>query len=674
MYASIVLLPLLGSITSAFGSNIIGSKMCTRISTSSIILSFFFSLIAFREVALKGSSCYVELFPWIISGYFECSWSLMFDSLTVTMLLVVTSISSLVHIYSIGYMEHDPHNPRFFSYLSIFTFFMLLLVTSSNFLELFVGWEGVGVSSYLLINFWYTRIQANKSAMKAMIVNRIGDFGLSLGIFVCFYVFKSVDFSTVFALSEAVANTSMVFLTFEFDAVSLVAVLFFIGAVGKSAQVGLHTWLPDAMEGPTPVSALIHAATMVTAGVFLLLRCSPLIEFSPDALLIITIIGATTAFFAATTGILQNDLKRIIAYSTCSQLGYMIFACGLSSYSVSAFHLMNHAFFKALLFLSAGSIIHAMADEQDIRKMGRLTYALRITYPLMLIASLSLMGVPFLTGFYSKDIILELAYGSFTVHGLFAYWLGVVSAICTAIYSTRLIYNVFWSRKPRGFRSVYLVIHESPTVMLIPLLILGICSVFVGYLFKDMMIGLGTDFWGNSLFVSASHVNSLESEFMPSYIKNIPVKYSIYGALVTYCLNVFYSRVKSYGSTIGVFKFVYTFLNRKWFFDIIYNEYIVRPLLHVGYNTTFKVLDRGLIEIFGPFGLSETVKVLSRRLVLMNTGYIYHSLFIILSSFLFVVCYVFIYNSNIMFDLRQLSVWMLLIFSIIIIKQNNYED
>lgn len=661
MYSSIVLLPLLGSIITAFSAPYIGSQLAARIATSSVLLSFVFSLIAFKEVAMLGSPCYVDLFPWIVSGYVQIHWGFMFDSLTVMMLVVVTSISSLVHLYSIGYMSHDPHVPRFFSYLSIFTFFMLILVTANNLVQLFVGWEGVGVSSYLLINFWFTRIQANKSAMKAMIVNRIGDFGLSLGIFVLFFVFKTVNFETLFALSSSLANTNLVFLSNNIDAITLISILLFIGSIGKSAQVGLHTWLPDAMEGPTPVSALIHAATMVTAGVFLLLRCSPLIEYAPDALLIIAIVGSLTAFFAATTGIVQNDLKRIIAYSTCSQLGYMIFACGLSNYSVSAFHLMNHAFFKALLFLSAGSIIHAMADEQDIRKMGRLTYILPITYILMLVASLSLMGIPFLTGFYSKDVILELSYASYTLQGSFSYWIGSISAFCTAFYSIRLIYHVFWGKKARGFKSSYLIAHESPNIMLFPLLILGIASIFVGYLLKDMMIGLGTNFWGNSLFVHPYHYAAIDAEFLPSSIKNIPVKYSIVGGFFAFILNRIATSIWTTPLVVGSGKYIYTLLNRKWFFDNVYNHYIVRPILQSGYHITFKTLDRGFIEVFGPFGIGETVKRLSTIFSRIHSGFVYHYLVIFLIGVIMLTIIVIAQPLIPYLDFRVSAIWLILI-------------
>jgi len=401
------------------------------------------------------------------------------------MLIVVTFVSSLVHLYSIPYMSEDPHSPRFMCYLSIFTFFMLMLVTGDNFLQLFLGWEGVGLASYLLINFWFTRLQANKAAIKAMLVNRAGDFALALGIIGSFTLFQTVDFSTTFVCASVFSepNHYFLFCNTGFHAITVICILLFIGAIGKSAQIGLHTWLPDAMEGPTPVSALIHAATMVTAGVFMIARCSPLFEYSPNALIVITFVGAMTSFFAATNGILQNDLKRVIAYSTCSQLGYMIFACGISNYSVSVFHLMNHAFFKALLFLSAGSVIHAMSDEQDMRKMGGLVSLLPFTYAMMLIGSLSLIGFPFLTGFHSKDVILELAYAKYTISGNFAFWLGSVSVFFTSYYSFRLLFLTFLT-PINSFKRDILRCHDAPISMAIPLIPLALGSIFVGYLAK----------------------------------------------------------------------------------------------------------------------------------------------------------------------------------------------
>ena len=408
MYLLILILPLLGSLITGLGGRWLGCKGADIFSIFCILSTTLLSFFIFYEIGFSGIICHIFVSSWISSGILNISWSFLFDSVTAVMLIVITSISSLVHIYSIKYMETDPHRPRFMAYLEIFTFFMLILVTADNLLQMFLGWEGVGLASYLLINFWYTRLAANQSAIKALIVNRIGDFGLSLGILTTFWIFNALDYSTIFSLAPLFENSFFNFLGIKVHSISLIGIFLFIGAVGKSAQLGLHTWLPDAMEGPTPVSALIHAATMVTAGVFLLIRCSPLIEFSPTILFILIIFGSLTAFFAAITGVFQHDLKKVIAYSTCSQLGYMIFACGMSCYDVSLFHLTNHAFFKALLFLSAGSVIHAVANEQDMRRMGALRKFMPLTYSLMLIGSLALSGFPFLTGFYSKDFILEL--------------------------------------------------------------------------------------------------------------------------------------------------------------------------------------------------------------------------------------------------------------------------
>jgi len=417
MYLSIVFLPLIGSFSAGLFGRFLGPLGSGFVSSFCVFLTFSLSLFTFYEVAFLGSPCYITVLNWFNSEYLFASWGFQFDTLTVVMLIVVSFISSLVHLYSLEYMSHDPHLPRFMSYLSLFTFFMLILVTADNFLQLFCGWEGVGLCSFLLINFWFTRIQANKAAIKAMIVNRIGDFGLALGIFSIYILFNSVEYSTVFSLVPFYEKTSICFLGFEFHGLTLIAFLLFVGAMGKSAQLGLHSWLPDAMEGPTPVSALIHAATMVTAGVFLLARCSPIFEFASNALLFVSFLGAMTAFFAATTGLLQNDLKRVIAYSTCSQLGYMIFACGISNYSVGIFHLSNHAFFKALLFLGAGSVIHAVADEQDIRRMGGLKKYLPFTFAVMSIGSFALMGFPFFNW-----ILFKRCYFRNFFCGFFKFW------------------------------------------------------------------------------------------------------------------------------------------------------------------------------------------------------------------------------------------------------------
>jgi NADH-ubiquinone oxidoreductase chain 5 len=623
----------MGSIISGFIGSQIGSIGAMLLSSGSLFFSCIFSYIIFYDVALCQSPVYIKLFTWINSGIFDVSWGFMFDTLTVLMLVVVTTVSTIVHLYSIGYMEADPHIPRFFSYLSLFTFFMIILVTADNLVQMFVGWEGVGLCSYLLINFWHTRLQANKAAIKAVIVNRVGDFGLVLGMLAVFYIFKTLNYTTLFALVPFYAleiKGSLSLLGFNIDMLTFICICFFIGAVGKSAQLGLHTWLPDAMEGPTPVSALIHAATMVTAGVFLIARCSPLFEYSPAALMVVTCFGAMTAFFAATTALVQNDLKRVIAYSTCSQLGYMVFACGTSNYSVGVFHLANHAFFKALLFLSAGSVIHALGDEQDMRKMGGLAKLIPFTYAMMFIGSISLMGFPFLTGFYSKDAILELAFGKFTVTSHFAYWLGTVSASLTAFYSMRLLYLTFIN-KTNSYRFSIQHIHDLPKIMGYPLFILVFGSIFVGYLMKDMVIGVGTNFWGNALFVLPENLAIFDAEFLPVVIKLIPVIFSLSGAFFSYLIYVVLSADFIYSIKMSKFGIIfYNFFNRKWFFDKVYNEFINQYVMKMGYHISYKLIDRGIIENLGPFGISNFFYSNYMKLNFMQTGLIYHSALVIL--------------------------------------------
>lgn len=634
MYLLLIFLPLLGFTISISLGRYLSPKGTAIVTCSFMLISFFLSVVSFFEVGLCRSPVYIRLAPWIDCEIFDASWGFMFDSLTVTMCFVVTSISTLVHIYSTGYMSHDPHQPRFMSYLSLFTFFMLMLVTSDNFLQLFFGWEGVGLCSYLLINFWFTRLQANKSAIKAMIVNRVGDFGLAIAIFCIFLVFKTIDFCAVFSLVPYFVAHNVFFLGYNINSIALICFLLFIGAVGKSAQLILHTWLPDAMEGPTPVSALIHAATMVTAGVFLIIRCSPIYEYSSDVLFFITIIGATTAFFSASVGVFQNDLKKIIAYSTCSQLGYMVFACGLSNYSVSIFHVFNHAYFKALLFLSAGSVIHALADEQDMRRMGGLIHILPFTYTMMLIGSLALMGFPFLTGFYSKDVILEIAYSKYNFLGTFSHWLGSLSASITAFYSFKLIYMTFLS-SPNGFKNSVQRAHDAPFPIGFPLFVLGLSSIFIGYLTKDMFIGLGSPFWNNAIFILPENLNIIDAEFIPVYIKWVPFFASLVGSLSSIFLYYLFSKhlFKLYISS-NVVSFIYIFFNKKWFFDRLQNELLVSFLLKIGYNTTYKLIDKGLIELFGPLGLSKSALKLSRLVSLLQSGKINQYAFLIFILFI----------------------------------------
>jgi NADH-ubiquinone oxidoreductase chain 5 len=629
MYLLLVFFPLLGSISAGLFGRYIGVKGAQIMTTACLGLSTLLSWYAFMEVGICGNTVYVDLCTWIDSEMLHASWGLMIDSLTVMMLCTVTTVSGMVHLYSIGYMGEDPHVQRFMSYLSLFTFFMLVLVTGDNYLQMFFGWEGIGLSSYLLISFWYTRIQANKAAIKAMVVNRVGDFGLTLGMLAIFWVFNAIDYSTVFAAAPAVAGTTFSFLGFEVEKLTVICLLLFVGVMGKSAQIGLHTWLPDAMEGPTPVSALIHAATLVTAGIFLMARSSPLFEYAPTALIVVTCMGAMTAFFAASTGLVQNDLKRVIAYSTCSQLGYMAFACGLSNYSVGIFHLMNHGFFKALLFMSAGAVIHAIADEQDMRRMGGLVQLVPFTYCMMLVGSLALMGFPFLTGFYSKDIIIEVAYAKYTVSGHFAHWFGCLSAFFTAFYSFRLVYLTFLAR-PNGLKTVIGGAHEVPLTMGVPLIVLSFGSIFWGYLAKDMIIGMGTDFWQSALFVLPRHNLVIESEFIPSYVKLVPTILSFAGAILAIVLNHYYAKFMYDISLSPVGLKIYAFLNKKWYFDKLYNEFINKPAVNFGYFVSFRSIDKGVVEVLGPYGALNTFTSLMKTTSRLQTGYIYHYAFIML--------------------------------------------
>lgn len=629
MYLLILYLPLISAMTVGLLGRKLGKKGGTFLSTSLIGLAFLLSSYIFYEVCLLGSKTNIEGMEWFLSGLLLNNWGFSYDTVTGVMLVVVTSISFLVHLYSIGYMSEDPHIVRFMSYLSLFTFFMLCLVTSNNFIQMFLGWEGVGLASYLLINFWFTRVEANRAAIKAVIVNRFGDFGIGMSVLAVYYLFNNSNFNLVFSLVYGIKDYDIVVGWMTVNSIDLVALLLFLGAVGKSAQMGLHTWLPDAMEGPTPVSALIHAATMVTAGVFVLIRCSPLLEYSRECLVLVTIIGALTAFFAGTVGIFQNDLKRVIAYSTCSQLGYMVFACGLSNYSVGMFHLMNHAFFKALLFLSAGSVIHALADEQDMRRMGGLVKLLPLTFVMFLIGSLALMGFPFTTGFYSKDVILELAFVSCTFNGTFAYWLGVLAAFCTAFYSFRLIYLTFIT-ETNSSKRILEGVHEAPTPMLIPLVVLCYGSIFVGYVFSEMFIGVGSPFWNGSILDLSRDLLILKAEFLSSHIKLFPVVVSILGALSSILLYHCYPDFVYVPRYSLWMKDVYTFFNKKWLFDIIYNHYVGQKVLKFGYEVTFKSLDRGLIEIIGPTGLVRFIKNSIKYMASLHNGDLSQYIFILI--------------------------------------------
>ena len=661
MYLLILTLPLFGSLITGFLGRFLGRYGAGIFSTICIMGSMLLSFLAFYEIGLVKTVCYIKLANWVTSGIFFVSWGFLFDSLTCTMLLVVTIISTLIHIYSIKYMENDPHTPRFMSYLQIFTFFMLILVTSDNLVQMFLGWEGVGIASYLLINFWHTRYWANQSALKALIVNRIGDFFLSLGIFLVFYLFRSTDYLIIFSMIPFVLDQGINLLGLKLPALTLVSIFLFLGAVGKSAQLGLHTWLPDAMEGPTPVSALIHAATMVTAGVFLIIRFSPLLEFTPFVLFLMILFGSMTAFFASLVGIFQNDLKKIIAYSTCSQLGYMIFCCGLSSYSVSIFHLSNHAFFKALLFLCAGSIIHAISDEQDIRKMGSLINFLPLTYSVMVVGSLALVGFPFLTGFYSKDFILELSqvfrYSNINLfYCSFSCWLGNISVIFTAFYSFRLIYLTFLNNF-NGYRVTLDSTHESSFLMILPLFILSLGSIFIGFLTKDFFIGTGSDFWGTSIFIFPINNFFIEAEFLPIPVKWLSFGLSFFGIFVATILNILNYKLFKFNKAMVLINFFSFLINKKWYIDILYNKIFVNLLLNFGYLVSFKVLDRGFIELLGPYGISRFVLIYSKKLITLQTGQITHYLFFMVLSLFSLL----LFNLNSFLDYRLLSLFFILL-------------
>ena len=563
-----IFLPLIGGLIAGIFGTRMGDRPAQLVTVIPMLVAAVISCYLLWDVGLHGNEQTIRLFTWIDSGTLELSWALRFDTLTAVMVFVVNVVSSMVHVYSIGYMSHDPHKPRFMAYLSLFTFFMLTLVTADNFVQMFFGWEGVGLMSYLLIGFWYERPSANAAAIKAFVVNRVGDFGFMLGILGVFFVFGTLDFDAVFKAVPDIAGQSFAFLGMDLDILTTLCLLLFIGAMGKSAQIGLHTWLPDAMEGPTPVSALIHAATMVTAGVFMVARLSPMFEFAPIALSVIVLVGGTTAFFAATIGLTQHDIKRVIAYSTCSQLGYMFFALGVGAYPAAIFHLMTHAFFKALLFLGAGSVIHGMDDEQDMRKMGGLFSKMKVTAVLMWIGSLALAGVPFFAGFYSKDMILESAFAAHTGLGMYAFWAGIAAALMTAFYSWRLLFLTFHGRT-RADDHTFDHAHESPPVMIAPLLVLALGAVFSGYLAKEYFVGDSMDgFWGSSILMLTNIIE--EAHHVPFWVKKLPI---VMGAV-----GIFF--VVSTGRTTSVREFLdltFSKLDLEWQKYVRQDERYMRP-------------------------------------------------------------------------------------------------
>ena len=627
MYAAIVFFPLLGFIIAGVFGRLIGRHLSEIIPTALLFASAALSLYAFYDVAIAGNSYIIPIAPWITSGDFQVDWTLRIDALTAVMLVVVTGVSSLVHLYSIGYMEEDPHTPRFFSYLSLFTFAMLMLVTANNLLQLFFGWEGVGLASYLLIGFWYDRPSANAAAIKAFVVNRVGDFGFALGVFGLYAVFGTLDFERIFMQAPMVAGQTFMFAGYEADILTTLCILLFIGACGKSAQIGLHTWLPDAMEGPTPVSALIHAATMVTAGVFLVCRASPLFELAPAARDVVAIVGATTAFFAASVGLFQHDIKRVIAYSTCSQLGYMFAAAGVSAYNAAMFHLFTHASFKALLFLGAGSVIHALHHEQDMRNMGGLKEKLPYTWAMMLIGTIALtgLGIPFtpigFAGFFSKDAIIESAYMAHTGPGMYAFIMGITAAAMTSFYSWRLIFLTFHGRF-RGDHHALDHAHEAPQTMMIPLIVLSTGAVLLGGLFYGSFVGEGAHaFWHETIFVGEHH------EGIPTWVILAPFVVSVLGLGIAYYYYILHPELP--GQMAAKKGMLYTFLYNKWYFDELYDLIFVRPAFWLA-RQFWKIGDGKIIDGLGPDGIAARVLDVTRGAVKLQTGYIYHYAFAML--------------------------------------------
>lgn len=635
MYVLCIFAPLIGSFVAGFFGSMIGDRFsqvvtCTGVFISMLIAYYLFFVVCIQQVDVET----IILFRWfdLVEPVY---WALRLDVLTVVMLVTVSTVSLMVHVYSIGYMSHDKSIPRFHAYLSLFTFMMFMLVTSDNLIQLFFGWEGVGVASYLLIGFWFHKHSANAASIKAFLVNRVGDFGFALGIFYIFMLLESVQFDVIFSNVAVLVDHKLEIFGYSCDAVTVICMLFFIGAMGKSAQLGLHVWLPDAMEGPTPVSALIHAATMVTAGVFMLARMSPIFEYSPDMLSIITFVGATTAFFAATIGCVQNDIKKIIAYSTCSQLGYMFFAIGVSAYEAAIFHLMTHAFFKALLFLGAGSIIHAMSEEQDIRKMGGIWRQVKITYVMMWIGSLALVGLPFFSGYYSKDIVLEAAYAAGTKASTYAFVMGLLAAFMTAFYSWRLLILTFHGT-PRADKRTMSHIHESPLVMLLPLLLLALGALFLGAIFYDQFVGHDRDlFWRSSIFVLAENEVLDRAHDVPMWIKISPIVIGLLGIALAYYRYAFLKKVPGNISLSMVHQF---FVN-KWYIDELYNFLFVKPYFVLG-RFLWNIVDIKIIDAFLPNGLASSTKFLSHLYSNSQTGFIYHYASLILLGALLLMSWI----------------------------------
>ena len=659
LYKIILFAPLIGALIAGFFGRRIGDRVAQMVTTGLLIFSAILSWFAFIKVCNDHEHANVNLFRWLDVGGVKANWALQIDTLTVVMLVVVTSVSALVHVYSWGYMKDDQGKARFFSYLSYFTFAMLVLVTSDNFIQLFFGWEGVGVASYLLIGFWYQKPEANAAAIKAFVTNRIGDVGLALGIMTIFLVFDSVNFGEVFADIHDKQDIVLPFLGMRFNAIELIALLLFIGAMGKSAQFILHVWLPDAMEGPTPVSALIHAATMVTAGIFLVCRAYPVYEAAPLVSGFITIVGAVTAFFAATVGLVQNDIKRVIAYSTCSQLGYMFFAAGLGAYNAAMFHLFTHAFFKALLFLCAGSVIHALCHEQDMRKMGGTFKLIPLTYILMIIGTLALTGVGIpgtkigFSGFFSKDAIIEAAYaagaGGHNAPAVFAFWVGLIAAGMTSFYSWRLIFMTFHGRYRGDLRTLEHT-HESPPVITVPLGLLATGAVLAGAYYFNNFMGAGKDvFWagslpgstegGHALVIPQEDAYSGTHHDFPTWVLWAPFIVTLFGFVVAWLMYIRARWTENHlGDEGGP---MYKFLLNKWYFDELYDATIVRATRTFG-DLFWKVGDIRIIDGFGPNGFAAAALASGKKLSKFQSGYVFHYAFVMLIGIVGLLAYVFL--------------------------------
>lgn len=653
MYLALIFLPLLGSITSGLFGRKVGISGSQIITCLCVILTTILATLTFFEVGFNNIPVSIHLIRWIDTESLNVLWGFQFDSLTVSMLIPVLLVSSLVHIYSIGYMSTDPHNQRFFSYLSLFTFMMIILVTANNYLLMFVGWEGVGVCSYLLINFWFTRIAANQSSISAFLTNRVGDCFLSIGMFIILWCFGNLDYYTVFSLTPYVNE----------NIITLIGICLLIGAMAKSSQVGLHVWLPQAMEGPTPVSALIHAATMVTAGVYLLMRSSPLIEYSSTVLIVCLWVGAITTVFSSLIGLFQQDIKKVIAYSTMSQLGMMVIAIGLSCYNIALFHLVNHAFYKALLFLGAGAVIHSVADNQDFRKFGGLRPFLPLTYTVMLIASFSLVAIPFMTGFYSKDFILESAYGQFLFSSTVVYYIATIGAMFTTLYSVKVLYLTFLTN-PNGPLISYKQAHEGDLFINIPLIILAIFSIFFGYISKDIFIGLATNFYSdNSLFILPCHEIMLDTEFAVATIfKLLPFIFTFSLSIISLTLSEFLPKA------LISFKFskwgynIFSFFNQRFLIELFYNKYLTENILKLG-GITSNVIDKGSVELLGPYGLEKGLVSLSKNIGNLSTGVITtYALYILVGLIFYISLLYFSFNDN--------NLLLLIIFTLFSIVNN----